>query len=226
MRAHGDSKVGPDGDLRWEAFADDLLAVIDHLDLDRPIGIGHSKGGAALLLAEERRPGTFRGLWCWEPVIMPLAPSSGGPVDGNPLARSALNRRDTFDSFDAALENFASKPTMQAFHPQALEAYVRHGFSSGTDGSVHLKCRPENEAQVYQMARHHQAWASLGTVTYPVVIARGALGTGGPAAMAGPVAERLPHGRLEPHDELGHFGPMEDPDAIAASIQAFAATCT
>jgi pimeloyl-ACP methyl ester carboxylesterase len=73
------------------------------------------------------------------------------------------------------------------------------------------------------MARHHQAWASLGTVDCPVVIARGSLGDGGPAAMAGPVAERLPRGRLEPHDGLGHFGPMEDPDAIAASIQAFAA---
>jgi pimeloyl-ACP methyl ester carboxylesterase len=222
LRAHGDSAVGPD-ELRWENFADDLLAVIDHLGLDRPIGIGHSKGGAALLLAEERRPGTFRGLWCWEPVILPPEAGNGGPVDGSPLARSARNRRDTFDSFDAALENFASKPPMQAFHPQALEAYVRHGFSSGADGSVHLKCRPENEAQVYQMARHHQAWASLGTVGCPVVIARGSLGEGGPSAMAGPVAERLPHGRLEPHDDLGHFGPMEDPDTVAASIQAFAA---
>jgi pimeloyl-ACP methyl ester carboxylesterase len=223
LRAHGDSAVGPDG-LRWENFADDLLAVIDELGLDRPLGIGHSKGGAALLLAEERRPGTFRGLWCWEPVIMPPAAGNGGPVDGNPLARSARNRRATFDSFEAALRNFGSKPPMQAFHPEALEAYVRHGFSAGADGAVHLKCEPEHEAQVYEMARHHQAYASLGSVACPVVIARGSLDDAGPAAMAGPVADRLPHGRLEAHDDLGHFGPMEDPDAVAASIQAFAAT--
>ena len=223
LRAHGDSAVGPDG-LRWENFADDLLAVVDELGLDRPLGIGHSKGGAALLLAEERRPGTFRGLWCWEPVIMPPAAGNGAPVDGNPLARSARNRRSTFDSYETALRNFASKPPMQAFHPEALEAYVRHGFSAGPDGTVHLKCEPEHEAQVYEMARHHQAFASLGSVTCPVVIARGALEDGGPTAMAGPVAERLPHGRLEVHGDLGHFGPMEDPDAVAASIQAFAAT--
>jgi hypothetical protein len=42
--------------------------------------------------------------------------------------------------------------------------------------------------------------------------------------MAEPVVERLANGRIEIHDDLGHFGPLEDPDRVAASIQAFAAS--
>ena len=33
-------------------------------------------------------------------------------------------------------------------------------------------------------------------------------------------ADALPHGVLEEHPELGHFGPLQDPAAMAASISA------
>src|ERR1700687_213112 len=57
-RAHGASDPPPGGDFDWHGFATDVLAVIDHLGLERPYGFGHSCGGAAILLAEEARPGT------------------------------------------------------------------------------------------------------------------------------------------------------------------------
>ena len=41
-----------------------------------------------------------------------------------------------------------------------------------------------------------------------------------PAAFAPAVADALPHGVLEEHPELGHFGPLQDPAAMAASISA------
>ena len=47
---------------------------------------------------------------------------------------------------------------------------------------------------------------------------------GGPGAFAPPIAEALPHGRLEVFGQLGHFGPLEAPDRIAAAVSAFAAT--
>jgi pimeloyl-ACP methyl ester carboxylesterase len=40
-------------------------------------------------------------------------------------------------------------------------------------------------------------------------------------SLAARVAERLPHGSLEVMAGLGHFGPLEDPVAAAASIVAF-----
>src|SRR5271155_2252192 len=47
------------------------LRALAHLGLDRPFGFGHSCGGAALFLAEEARLGTFRALYCFEPVVYP-----------------------------------------------------------------------------------------------------------------------------------------------------------
>jgi hypothetical protein len=44
-------------------------------------------------------------------------------------------------------------------------------------------------------------------------------GAPGPAAFGPPVADALPHGRLVRHPELGHFGPLEDPAAIAVDVR-------
>lgn len=224
LRGHGGSDPPPDGDFRWAGFADDVLAVVDDLALDRPLGVGHSKGGAALLLAEQQRPGTFRGLWCWEPVVFPPdagpPPGPGTTPPESPLARGARNRRDRFESRAAALANFAAKPPMDVFDAESLAAYVEHGFVDQPDGSVRLRCRPEDEAAVYEMAPGHGAWDHLREVACPVVVARGAEGGFGPAAFAGQVVERLGRGRLEVHDDLGHFGPMQDPARIAASVLA------
>jgi pimeloyl-ACP methyl ester carboxylesterase len=217
FRGHGDSS-SPDIDYDWDGFADDVLAVVDGLELERPFAVGHSKGGASLLLAEERRPGTFRAMWHYEPVVFP--PDAADAEGQNPLAEGARKRREVFDSHEAAYANFASKPPLDVLREDALRAYVEHGFGLQPDGTVLIKCRAEHEARVYSMARHHHAFESLHMVRCPVVVARGRL-VPGPAMVAEVVAEALPGGRLEVYEHLGHFAPMEDPDGMGAAARAF-----
>ena len=221
LRGHGDSTPPGDVGFDWNGFADDVLACVDDLGLYRPAGIGHSKGGAALLLAEARRPGTFRGLWCYEPVVMD--PDLHPATDDNPLAAGARTRRDRFGSREEAEARYGSKPPMDVFDPEALHCYVDHGFADEPDGSVSLKCRPADEAEVYVMGGRHRAFEVLPEVSCPTIVARGALGQPGPAAMAEPVAERLPAGRLAVYDDLGHFGPMQAPARLAHDAAAFLA---
>lgn len=217
FRGHGRTPGPPGFDYSWDSFADDVLAVVDSLGLDRPLGVGHSKGGASLLLAEERRPGTFAALWCFEPVVFP--PTTAAPGGENPLAAGALRRRPTFPSAQAALENFGSKPPMNAFDRRALEGYVEGGFVVQPDASVTLACSPETEAQVYRMGSQHHAWDRLAELDLPVTIVRGAVEAFGPSAFADQIAARIPHASLEIHDELGHFGPLEAPAAMAESVR-------
>lgn len=222
MRAHGDS-TGPIGrSLEWEGFAEDLLAVVDALELDRPFGVGHSKGGASLLLAEQHRPGTFRALYLYEPVVMTPDVAVGYSPD-NPLSAGARRRRDTFDSLDHAFENYASKPPFSTLHPDALRVYVEHGFSLGEDGSVTLKCRPDQEAEVYAHGSAHQAFHALDRVRCPVTIALG-IEESVPAIFGRPIADGLPLGTVASFPDLAHFGPLEDPATIATSIVAAFAT--
>jgi len=230
-RGHGDSTTPPNRDFDWHRFADDALAVVDHFGLARPFAAGHSCGGALLLLAEMARPGTFRSLYCFEPVVMPLeAPPDPASYD-NPLAAGARRRREEFPSFDAALANFRSKPPMSSFAPAALEAYVRHGFErvdvddGDDDGTVRLKCRGEDEAATYEAAAFHGAYPRLGEVHCPVTLSCGELTTAFGEDMLQLDAARLPSARVEVLPGLTHFGPMEDPALLAARIAAaFAAS--
>ncbi|WP_208028453.1 alpha/beta fold hydrolase [Rhabdothermincola sediminis] len=226
LRGHGDSTAPDDGQFHWDGFADDVLAVVDALGMKRPFGVGHSKGGAALLLAEEQRPGTFRALYLFEPVVFPPdVVEATDHAGSNPLVEGALRRRSEFESFDAAYDNFATKPPFSALDPEALRAYVDHGFAPTAAGTVALKCRPEHEAQVYRMGATHHAFAQLDRVTCPVVVTRGGFTGFGPATFVERIVAALPHGRIEEHPELGHFGPLEEPEAIAATVRrAFAAT--
>lgn len=222
FRAHGASLMPPGDPLPWTAVGEDVLAVVDALAIEPGtlLGVGHSMGGAALLLAEQARPGLFAGLWLFEPITPPTGalPSLEG---GGALADRALHRRPTFASIADALANYASKPPLRVARADALHAYVRHGFTAGEDGAVHLACRPADESQIYRGGGAHGAYEHLGEVRCPVVVACGGEAFG-PAAFAPAVADALPHGVLEMHPHLGHFGPLEAPSELAASVAAFA----
>lgn len=224
FRAHGASVVPPGLDLHWSGMGADVLAVVDGLDLPTGelLGVGHSMGGAALLLAEQVRPGTFAGLWLFEPITPPPA-ALGSRAGGADLAEGAKRRRSTFASHAEALANFASKRPLAVARADALHAYVRHGFVAGDDGAVHLACRPEDESQIYRGGGTHGAFDGLAAVRCPVVVACGA-NPFGPAAFAAAVADALPSGRLERHPNMGHFGPLEAPLVLAESVLAFADT--
>ena len=215
VRGHGRSSTP--ASMSWDGTGRDVLATVDALGLERPVGVGHSMGGASLLMAELARPGTFRALWLFEPIVFPhpLPEAISGP---NPLAHGARRRRPDFASREAAFDNYARKPPLDELDPASLEAYVRYGFLVRDDGSVTLRCRPEVEAATFEMGPQHRTWERLGAVGCPVTVVRGRVEPG-PAALAPGIAERLPHGVLEEHPELGHFGPLQDLDGTARSIR-------
>ena len=220
VRCHGRSGRVPHDLLQWTEVAHDVTAAARHFGLSGAVGVGHSMGGALLLLAEAARPGTFRGLWGYEPIVFPPEVFEGDGTDDNPLSAGAARRRASFPSRDAARENFASKPPMQAFAADALDGYLDGGFEELEDGSVTLRCRPEDEAHFYRMGGSHRAWDRLPDLELPVWVARGAETEPGPASVAPMLADRLPAGRLVEHPELGHFGPMEAPEVVAAELTA------
>jgi len=217
-RAHGRSDPPPDGDFDWEHFGQDVLAVVDQLGLRHPYGVGHSCGGAALLMAEIARPGTFEGLYCFEPVIYPSDDPLEPSLEGNPLSQGALRRRRRFASREEAYKNFSSKPPFDRLSPEALRAYVECGFVEEEDGVV-LRCAPENEAQVYAHGFSHATFSHLREVEIPVVLACGSETDAFGEEVLSMYADRLPNSKVVVLDGLTHFGPLEDPAKVAASVK-------
>ncbi len=220
FRGHGDSDApDPNGnEYSWDGFASDALAVVDHLGVAGDpalLAAGHSKGAAALLLGEARRPGTYPRIWAFEPIMFP---DEFVPVGDFPMARSARRRRNEWASIEEAYEAYSSKPPLNVMTPESLRAYVEYGLRDRGDGVSELKCAPDVEAATYSMAPTNGAWAVLPHVNATVVVACGEDSTDIGPPLAERIAARLPHGTLEVWPGRGHFGPQEDPDACVASI--------
>ena len=236
FRGHGDSEETPGGTYHWEGFADDVLAVSNHLQIagdPNLLAVGHSKGAAAILLAEEREPGTFSRIFCYEPIVFEgselgldsvALSESTRAIDplNNPMSRSAMRRRRIWDSRDQAYDTYASKPPLSSLHPDALRAYVDHGLRDVPGGGVELKCHPDHEASVYAMGVMNGLWPLLPSIKAPTVIACGESSDTITPAYATAIARRMPNAELLTMPGVGHFGPMQDPEAVAAAILRFA----
>lgn len=221
LPAHGASPPPLDGQFGWRRFAPAALAVSDALGLDGALALGHSCGGAVLVMAEQERAGAWSGLYLYEPVLMaPVTIPLELQGERNPLAAGARRRRPDFPDRQTAYENYAAKPPLDALDPDALRAYVDYGLVDRPEGGVTLACRPENEAAYYQMAPLSGAWDRLGEVGCPTTVAGGdEQAHFGPEATAA-VARLLPRGRHEVLHGLGHFGPLQAPDRVARSATA------
>lgn len=225
FRGHGDTPAAA-GPVDWRGYGNDAEAVTGFL-ADQPggadglIGFGHSKGGAALLMAADRHPERFRLLVLFEPIVMP-PPDPGVAWPESPLPAGARRRRATFPSIEAAIENYASKPPMAAFDPAALDAYVRFGFRDDPEG-IRLKCAPEHEAQTFENGGNHDTWARLARIEVPTLVIAGKVEEHQPSARAEGVAEALPRGRYLELPTLDHFGPFTHPAQLAELMMTTAA---
>ena len=74
QRGHGRSTAG-DGGYALTRMADDLLEVLDHLEVERVVLVGHSMGGMVSLTAATTRPERFAA----RVAGMVLVSTSGGP---------------------------------------------------------------------------------------------------------------------------------------------------
>ncbi len=230
-RGHGDSPIDPDSDVDWQVYGLDAAAIaaalIDGVDGGdgRPIlGVGHSMGGAALLMAAAAHPELFRAVLVYEPIVMTPSIVANAGQAPNPLAQGARRRRASFDSYDAALANFAAKPPMKAFDPEVRELYVRHGFALADDGTVHLKCLPEIEARHYEAGPRHRTWDLLPSIEIPVWVVSGRPEPDQPSMWMRQLCDRLPNCTFILRSEFDHFGPMQSPAAIAELIEQLADT--
>jgi pimeloyl-ACP methyl ester carboxylesterase len=213
QRGHGDSSTPPPP-YDWWDLGRDLLAVVDACRLERPVGLGHSSGAAALVLAELLRPGTFASLALVEPIIFPFPPTR---VEDFPMTQAALRRRRSFPSPEAAAESLRGRGAFAGWTEQALTLYTTHALRPEGEGWG-LKCAPEIEAEFYRGAAAHGAWARLHEVACPVVLVAGAVSDSHSASFLDEMRERFGDARLEVVPDAGHFLPMERPEVVAALV--------
>ena len=221
-RGHGDTPRAGAGeaavDVDWTGYGDDASAAAHFVAPDGGLtGFGHSMGGAALLMAAHRDPDLFDTIVLYEPIVFDPDAERPDGAQQSPLVVGARRRRPSFDSFEAAIDNYSSKFPMNTFDPEVVRLYVAHGFRSAPEG-VRLKCDPEHEARTFEAGGIHRTWDLLPEITTRVVVATGIVEEFGPSSIAQPIAERLPNSIYVEIPTLDHFGPFVEPGRMAALI--------
>lgn len=209
-RGHGDSDKPTDMDqYTWRLSGEDVLEVYDALGLTRDVrAIGHSAGASHLCYAELMRPGVVSKAILIDPII---APPIAGPAE-NALALAAAKRRRHFDSKQAAYDNYASKPPMNAWTPETLAAYVEYGFNELPDGRIELKCLPEIESAVYARGGSNDIFDRLAEVGFEVTLVTS--DKSNVRGMAVLQRERFPQPEWVELNGASHFIPQECPQPI------------
>jgi pimeloyl-ACP methyl ester carboxylesterase len=149
-----------------------VCGVIDGLGLERVLGVGHSMGGHAVVLAAAARPDRFRGLLLVDPVI--VAPEIGALVAGGVSAEShpIRRRRNRWDSAQEMFDSFRAKEPYSRWDAGVLMDYCRYGLEPAEGGGYVLACPPDLEAEVYAGAGTSDIYALLPRVRVPVEIIR------------------------------------------------------
>lgn len=223
QRGHGDSTKDA-GDYRWQLFAEDFLAFIDALKIERPFCVGHSMGGAVIVLAEGRRPGTVARAVLIDPIIIGPAhyDDRWKIVTDDPMAARTLRRRAVWDSREAMMASYRARPPFDTWQEEQLRLYVEHGTEPAPEGKVRLKCTPEIEAHCYFGGHLSDPWPAVRVFRAPMMLIRGTGGDTFRVTRAEEIVAAIPGAVLVDIPGATHFLPMEQPDVVIRHILDFA----
>ena len=185
LRGHGGTDA-PDAThaFAYARMAEDVLAVLDHLGIERWAALGESGGGGVAILVDEARPSATRKLLLCEAIAFDpeffgarAAEGPGPGYGGNFMADIARKRRPVWPDRETVRASYGSRPPLNALTPEFLDAYVRWGFVDRPDGQVELACPPEAEATMFEISADEQgaraAWQHLGSLSCDAVVLAG-----------------------------------------------------
>ncbi|MFP6639152.1 MAG: alpha/beta hydrolase, partial [Myxococcota bacterium] len=132
QRGHGESDWHPKAAYDYDDFVADLEAVIDELEIDRFVLVGHSLGGRVAMLYGGRHPEKLAGL-----VIVDSAPE----LDRRGTLRISLDAAEHRDpSFGSVAEYEAMLAhAYPAATPASLRRMAEHGVKPRADGRYELR---------------------------------------------------------------------------------------
>ncbi|MDB4655835.1 alpha/beta hydrolase [Flavobacteriales bacterium] len=220
----------PNSDYRefknWETVGDDLIKFLDQRGLKNIIGMGHSFGGIATVIAAYKRPGLFSRLVLIEPVVLPdwvYLMTKFLPryflKKSNPIVKSTLVRTDTWESKEAAFNHFRPKKLFADVGDKELRDYINAGTTNGTSDTVSLAYSREWEAQVYMTFSN--PWGYITKLQTPYLALRGETSTTIREATWIKWQKLKGSNVLIQFDDCGHLLPIEKPEEMAKTILSY-----
>jgi pimeloyl-ACP methyl ester carboxylesterase len=134
---------------------EEIIQDIEQRNQGPVIGIGHSSGAAATLLAAAKRPELFEQVILLDPVILGRKKRLAiglmkklGLWDVYGPANKARRRRASFKDKQHAYDYFKTKVLFKDFHPNCYDSYIEHGLKASLEG-VELSFSALVEADIF-----------------------------------------------------------------------------
>ncbi|MCE2499510.1 MAG: alpha/beta hydrolase [Dehalococcoidia bacterium] len=149
QRGHGDTEKSDKG-YRFEYAGEDLAAIIETMELDRPRVVGHSSGGLATIIAANILPDVFGPVVLVETRVSNDAPTTDSQ-DLNRRAERTRMKRPVWESREAMFEAYRTRAAFKDWADEPFQEFITGGTNMLPDGRAELKCHPETEATFYGM---------------------------------------------------------------------------
>ena len=228
QRGHGRSeKLGP---YSWDVFGQDLIDLVEQLDLEGIVGVGHSMGGCTILRAAHAQQDRFARLVLVDPVIIDIAVyEAWGETMGalRPEDHPTSKRKAHWRNWREMVERFEHRHPYSLWRSEVLEDYARYGVLEDPDGpGFVMACPPIVEASVYTAQGGRDVYPMIEAIRIPVVVMRGKEREGERDGMmdfsSSPtwpgLADAFTDGRDVYLPKLTHFIPMQEPELVAGYI--------
>ena len=203
LRGMGESSGTP-GPVAMTRFAEDLHALVEHLEAGPVILVGHSMGGYVALAFAKAFAGDLQGL-----VLVGTRAGADSP-------QAAVARRETAEQVrllgpSAMAEGMAAKMLSPENHDAAMAAEVRALMApSSQEGLI---------GALLGMADRPDANAWIGEIAVPTLVIAGADDAIIPPGESEAMARALPAARLKLIPRAGHLVPWEAAEAFNGALR-------
>jgi 3-oxoadipate enol-lactonase len=207
VRGHGESEVG-DGQYTIEFFVDDLLALLDHLRIEKAVVVGLSMGGYIALRAIERNPERFKGLALCD------TRSEADPNEGK-IKRAGNIKSVRTDGVKKYAEGFVRAvfaPQTFERNPEAIK-FIRNIIENTSPISI--------AGTLLALASRTDTTESLSKINVPTLILVGEHDALTPVSAAKSMSEKIRQSELHIISDTAHLSNLEKPEEFNKHLSGF-----
>jgi 3-oxoadipate enol-lactonase len=206
LRGAGGSDV-PSGPYHVDQYADDLAALLAHLNITQAVVGGLSMGGYVAFALLRRHPQRVRGL-----ILLDTRPDPDSPE-----ARANRDAAMTRVQQDGAAP-FAREQLHRLLAPASLENTRLAGKALAIMAAAPV---PGIVGTLYSLRDRPDSRPTLPTIKVPTLVIVGDQDQVTPPSVARDMARAIPGARLSTIRQAGHLSPMEQPRAVNRAIREF-----
>jgi len=219
QRGHGDSEWSRDANYSNNEMSLDAEALMDALELERPILMGHSMGGRNSLLLTRRDPSRLGGL-----VVVDIGPEIS--EEGRKLISAFVRNNEEFDNLEHFAENVRKYDPYRSM--EHIERTVKYNMLCRADGKYISKCDSTPRRVGIQTGSSEDAVSLDDAQAFdiPTLIVRGETSKILTPESAVRFKDALPQGELVTVPECGHNVHSQNTHGFIEAIGPFLAKLT